>query len=319
MAKSENNKAIVIDNTAGEVDIKALASAFWKERVTVAIIVLLVTLIAALIAMLQTNIYRADILVASAEARESASPLSSQLGSAASLVGINLNTSDNGSRIINALAIAQSREFIIRFINEHDLLVPLFAGSWDASEGESKIDSSIYDVENETWRRQGGKPTPLVAYRKFSDLLNIIENENGIVTVSIRWNNPEQAADWTNKLIADINRDLKSQDTEEANRAIEFLRRQLESTQLIEMQRVFYDLIESQTRVIMLADARDEYIFKIIDPAMVPDQPVSPNRLVTIALGMILGFILGLLYIFLNSVFGFSFKSFRVKEPKSAA
>ena len=58
----------------------------------------------------------------------------------------------------------------------------------------------------------------------------------------------------------------------EANSAIEYLRKQLESTQLVEMQRVFYDLIESQTRISMLADVREEYVFQVVDPAVVPDE-----------------------------------------------
>ena len=48
-----------------------------------------------------------------------------------------------------------------------------------------------------------------------------------------------------------------ARDASEANGAIEYLRRQLEQTQLVDMQRLFYQLIESQARITMLADVRD--------------------------------------------------------------
>jgi LPS O-antigen subunit length determinant protein (WzzB/FepE family) len=60
------------------------------------------------------------------------------------------------------------------------------------------------------------------------------------------------------------------------------------------MQRVFYDLIESQTRVSMLADVRDEYVFQIVDPAMVPDQRIAPRRSLIAVLGTMLGAMLAL-------------------------
>ena len=61
---------------------------------------------------------------------------------------------------------------------------------------------------------------------------------------------------WVNTLIRSINQEVKQKDLTDAISAIEYLRKQLESTQLVEMQRVFYDLIESQTRISMLADVR---------------------------------------------------------------
>ena len=59
-----------------------------------------------------------------------------------------------------------------------------------------------------------------------------------------------------NKFVAAINTNVRTQDKEEANNAIAYLRRQLEQTQLVDMQRVFYQLIESQTRITLLAIER---------------------------------------------------------------
>ena len=60
------------------------------------------------------------------------------------------------------------------------------------------------------------------------------------------------------------------------------------------MQRVFYDLIESQTRISMLADVREEYVFQVVDPAVVPDQRIAPKRSLIAVLGTMLGAMLAL-------------------------
>jgi LPS O-antigen subunit length determinant protein (WzzB/FepE family) len=111
-----------------------------------------------------------------------------------------------------------------------------------------------------------------------------------------------QAREWVNSLVRDINREIKNADLEESNNAISYLRRQLQETQLVEMQRVFYGLIESQIRVSMLADVREEYIFQVIDPAVVPDRPFSPQRFVLTLLGLAGGFVLGIFYVIFRIV-----------------
>ena len=90
---------------------------------------------------------------------------------------------------------------------------------------------------------------------------------------------------------------MKQKDLTEANSAIEYLRKQLESTQLVEMQRVFYDLIESQTRISMLADVREEYVFQVVDPAVVPDEKIAPRRSLIAVLGTMLGAMLALVVV----------------------
>lgn len=105
----------------------------------------------------------------------------------------------------------------------------------------------------------------------------------------------------TGWLVQDINVVFKHQDLSEATSAISYLQQQLETTQLVEMQRVFYQLIESQTRTVMLADVREEYVFRVVDPAFVPEQKVRPRRSVICIVGTMLGFSLALIYIFMRN------------------
>jgi len=278
-----------------EIDLRELFKILWAGRWVIVGVTAIAAVASVVVALMMTEIYRAEATLAPATSRESGSPLASQLGGAASLIGINLPAGDSSSRVTNAMAIMRSRDFLIRFIHDEKVIVPLFAGSWDRANQVSVVDPTIYDETTGQWLLDGGEPSDLRAYRAFSGVFSLSQdNGTGLVSVAVEWHDPVVATDWVNKLVQKINQEVKAADQAEADNAIAYLRRQLETTQLVEMQRVFYDLIESQTRVSMLADVRDEYVFQIVDPAMVPDQKIAPRRSLIAVLGTMLGAMLAL-------------------------
>jgi uncharacterized protein involved in exopolysaccharide biosynthesis len=273
-----------------EIDLVELFKILWAGKWVIVGITAAAAVISVVVALVMTEIYRAEATLAPATSRESGSPLASQLGGAAALIGINLPSSGDGGRVNNALSIMRSRDFIIRFIHENDVLVPLFAGRWDRTAQTSVVDPSVYDESSGKWLSKDGAPTDLQAYRAFSAIFSVSQaRDTGLVTVAVEWHDPVVATRWVNSIVQRINQEVKAADHAEADNAIAYLRRQLESTQLVEMQRVFYDLIESQTRVSMLADVREEYVFQVVDPAMVPDQKIAPRRSLIAVLGTLLG------------------------------
>jgi uncharacterized protein involved in exopolysaccharide biosynthesis len=298
-----NLNQLPVNSRINDNDLLFLWGVVWKNKFRILLITASVVLVSIIYTLFQINIYRAEAVLAPAGTRQSGSSLASQLGGAASLVGINIQGATLASDPINAaLAVMNSREFIVRFIHEHDILIPLFAGKWNQAEGVSEIDSDVYDVETKEWKLETGAPTDLQAYRKFTSILNVLPPDvrTGLVRVSIDWHDPVLSSQWVNLLVSDINRDIKVRDVKEATNAIEYLQGQLESTQLVEMQRVFYQLIESQTRTIMLADVRDEYVFLIIDRAVIPDQPIAPRRTLIVLIGAMFGLLLAVSIVILQ-------------------
>lgn len=285
-----------------EIDLRELFGLLWAGRVLICGVTAAAAVISVVVALSMTEIYRAEAILAPADGEEASSSLS-QFGGAAALLGVSL-PGGSDSQLTNALATMRSRDFIIRFIHEHDVLIPLFAGEWDAAAWEATVDTEIYDLskggwlleKGKPWRLDNeGKPTDLEAYREFDKALRVnFDEAEGLVTVAIEWHDPVLAAQWVNTLIKSINQEVKQKDQAEANSAIEYLRKQLESTQLVEMQQVFYELIESQTQVSMLADVREEYVFQVIDPAVVPDEKIAPRRSLIAVLGTMLGAMLAL-------------------------
>ena len=64
----------------------------------------------------------------------------------------------------------------------------------------------------------------------------------------------------------------------EAEKSIEYLKQQIANTSLADLQVMFFELIQSQTETVMLAEVRPEYVFKTIDPAVVPELKSKPRR-----------------------------------------
>lgn len=283
-----------------EIDLRELIGILWAEKWLIICITSAAAVISIVVSLLMTEIYRAESVLAAADTDQS-SNMMAQLGGAAALLGVNVGGS-SGDEISTAIATLRSHQFISRFIEKNDLLMPLFASKHNQI---ADIDESVYDGNTGEWLRENGAPTNLEAYRKFMEILSVTgpDRNTGIVTVAINWHNPQEAAEWVNELVRELNQDIRARDVQEANNAIAYLQQQLGNTQLVDMQRVFYQLIESQTRITMLADVRDEYVFRVIDPAVVPDQKAEPRRVYISIAGTFIGFFLALVLVFLKRSF----------------
>jgi uncharacterized protein involved in exopolysaccharide biosynthesis len=301
----ENNQQSPVPLTymADEIDLRKLFSIVWAEKIQIVGITAAAAAVSLIVALTSTEIYTAETVLAPASS-ESSSGMMSQLGGAAALLGVNVGATGGGDSTSTAIATMKSRQFIERFIDEQQLLVPLFASSWDKSEQRSVINERIFNTVTGEWLAESGPPSSPDAYRAFSGILTVTDPDRatGIVTVSINWHNPVEAAQWVNHLVQSLNQEIRARDVREANNAIQFLRRQLGATQLVDMQRVFYQLIESQTRITMLADVRDEYVFRVIDPAVVPDRKSAPRRALICIIGTMVGGMFALMLVFVRRV-----------------
>ncbi len=78
----------------------------------------------------------------------------------------------------------------------------------------------------------------------------------------------------------------------DVRRKQEYLQRELHNSDLLEMQKSIYRLIEAQTAIAMLANAREEYALEVIDPAAIPYRSFSMSRKKKILIGTVAGLLL---------------------------
>lgn len=293
-------------NTDDEIDLAEFWHAIWSGKLLIIAISGLFAIASIIYAINQPNIYKATTLLAPASEQGGAGGLAKmagQFGGLASLAGINLGAGGTDKTGL-ALEVLKSRVFLENFINKHNLLVPLMAvKNWDANSNTLILDEKIYDATNKAWLREvkaPKKPEPSAweAYQSLKNIFSIMtDKETGMVTLAIEHYSPEVATQWLFWLVRDINTAMREQDKAEAQRSIDYLTAKLKETQLADMQTVFYQLIEEQTKTIMLAEVSQEYVLKTIDPANAPEEKAKPKRALIVVLGTMLGGILSVLIV----------------------
>lgn len=289
-----------------EIDLRELFATLWRGKWVIFLLTFVFAAGGVAYALYQPNVYTASALLAPAS-DETGSRVSGQLAGLASLAGVSL-----GGGITNKTAIAKevlrSRAFLGDFIRRHDLAVPLMAAkAWDKDQKKWVIDTETYDLESAAWAIDDeGKtlaPTDWDLVKAFRELLSVSENkDNGMITVALTSLSPVAAQDWVELLIKDLNDHMRDQEVAAAEASVKYLEDKLQETNIAGMQQVFYQLIENETRTIMLANAQREYIFKTIDPAVVPQEQSGPKRTLICVVATMLGGILGIFVVFMLSL-----------------
>ena len=291
--------------TNDEIDFRELFGAIWQGRWIIITVASLFTVLSIIYAINQPDIYKSEALLAPAEQEGSGglAGLAGQFGSLASLAGVNLGGGSSNKAQL-AIHAFKSREFTSDFIQKHNILADLMATeSWDMQTNTMIYDAELYDAQNNKWVREAKapfkpKPSAQEAYKKFSKILSAsTDKETGMVTISVEHLSPYVAQQWVEWLIQDINKTMKQRDVLEATKSNDFLTKQLKKTPIADIRAVLYKLIEEQTKTIMFANVRDEYVFKTIDPALPPEEKEGPKRALICIFGLLMGITLGFLIV----------------------
>ncbi len=306
-------------NGAGEdeIDLRELFAALWRGKWWIVVSTLVGAVIAVILAISLPNIYRSEALLAPSAEQQGGglAAMAAQFGGLASLAGVNLSGGGPDKTAI-AVEIGKSRQFLSHFIRQHQLEVPLMAVTKaDKLTGELLINEDIYDVARKKWVREvpSGKPvepTDWELVKAFRNIASISQDaKSGLVTVAVEYYSPESAKQWVDWLVSDLNEAMKLRDQTDATRNISYLKAQLEKTPVADMQKVFYQLIEDQTKTLMLAEVNQEYVFKTLDPAVVTEEKAKPKRALIAVLGTLLGGMLGVMIVLLRHAMGCSHRN----------
>ena len=245
----------------GDIDLRLVVKRLWERRLWIIAGACISTIVFAAAAFLMTPIYRAStVLVSASTDRSSVDSLGGalgQLGSLASLVGINIGS--GGSQVEEALAVLKSREFTEAFIRDKNLLPVLFYKRWDNS--------------THSWIRKG--PTLAKAYKFFNEKVRTVsqDKKTGLVTKpEIEWKDREIAAQWANELVARLNAEMRRRAIFSTNAAIGYLQRELANTTVVDTRQTINRLMEAQINQRMVANVTEQYAFRVVDRALVPDR-----------------------------------------------
>lgn len=292
-----------------EIDLRELFSVIWRGKWIILAVTAVFAIGAVVFAIKQPNIYKSEALLAPASEEQGGglSALASQFGGLASLAGVNLGSKGGTDKTELAIEVLKSRQFTSEFIQKHNILADLMAAvKWDRDADKLIYDPELYNEQTNTWVREVKapfKPEPSMqeAYKEFRKIIVVNKaKDTGMVTLSVEHLSPTVAQQWVTWLIQDINKVMKDRDVAEAHRSTAFLNKQIASTNVADIKTVLYKLIEEQAKTIMFAEVRDEYVFKTIDPAIVPFFQTNPQKILIIFLSTILGFVFSIIFIILK-------------------
>ncbi len=287
-----------------EIDLAELWRAIWAGKWIIVAITSLFTIASVFYALSLPNIYKSEALLAPAEQQSGGlGSMASQFGGLASLAGVNLGGGKTDKTGL-ALEIMKSRAFIFKFIEKHDLILPLMGvESWNSLTNELVYDEKVYDVLSQKWVREVNaplkrKPSLQETYKEFQKIITINQDKkSSMLTVSIEYYSPKLAQQWVNWIVDAINEEMKLRDLHEANNSVNYLNSQLEETKVADFRNILYQLIEEQTKTIMFANVREQYALKTIDPALVPELKSGPKRALISVLGIFVGMVLSTLIV----------------------
>ena len=266
-----------IVDTADDLDVLEYVRVLWRERRLIAGIVTGIAALALTWALLMPPVYRAEVVLTSVQQGkgEGLSSLMGQFGDLAALVETYVGAPKD--RTAESIATLKSRVLTRHFIQQHDLKPVLFADRWDANA--------------KAWRANARVPTDGEAVEQFDRHVRDVhlDRRTGLVVLGVEWTDPRLAAQWANALVQEVNARRREEAISEARTSIDYMQRQLHKTSAIEIQQALYRLIEAQTKTMAVASTREEYAFRVLDPAVIPERHVRPKRALMVVLGALVG------------------------------
>ncbi len=304
--KSSENLSISI------MDILSIISQYRKFILSSTFLALIVSV---LISFNVTKLYKAEVLLV--PSTQESSSILDNYGAIGGLAGINIPGSDYQAKQ-EAISVLSSKIFINDFVRKNDLTKIFFPEKWDGDKNEWKEDipNFIGSIKNIFASNSGGvgrdgllpgEPSKWDVYEFFDDVLEINENRlNGTISISVELSDPEEASKIANDLVLSINDRLQRENNIYHQRSIGYLRQQLQDVQINNLRNVIIKIIGEHLSQLAISNAKDDYVFKVIDPAIVPEDRSYPNRIMMLLVGGFLGF--------LGSLIGAVFLSMRKYE-----
>jgi uncharacterized protein involved in exopolysaccharide biosynthesis len=266
----------------GRSDINRIVLQLWKRRFVLVLLAVVGGGAGFALTFWVSPKYKADaVLIASDEILGlNASGALGSLGGLASLVGVG----GAGNKESEAVETLKSRGLTISYIESKGLMPILFPGRWDAetNKGKANFLGRVLTLED--------------GYLKFDkSIRTIVENrKTGLVTITVTWTDPNLAEQWVEGLVKAANDRLRSKAEERSSRNLEYLRKASEATSVMEVKTSIYKLMETEIKKQMVAYGAEDYAFRTVDPAIVPQRRSYPVRAFFLLFG---AFLVPLIYL----------------------
>lgn len=290
-----------------DINLIDLLNVIWEKKIVLFVSTLIITFISLIYAVMSPNIYISQTLLTPAENNQTSLGGLSEYASVASFAGISLPSS-GGDKSLEAIERIKSYDFfkehILKVMPLQDLLAIKY---WDQELNKITYDQKSYNDVSNKWVRKVSFPKKTIpsdqeAYEEYLDIMSVRKNKN-FITISVRHYSPFVAQKLNKNIIDTINMSMREDEKMRTLKSIEFLNEQSNNANLAEIKKAISFLLQEQIKSLMLVEANDEYIFKVVNSPTAPELKSEPRRSLIVILGALGGFIFGLLYILIVNYF----------------
>ena len=306
------------NNYDDEIDLRELFHVLWDKIFYIGAITSIFSLISIIVALMLPNIYQSQAVMMPMEDNQGMSGMLGQYSGMASLAGISL-PSESGSKAQEAIARIQSFEFFSNSFLPHIKLENLMAvKKWNQASNTLTYDASAFNSESGQWVRKVKPPTSTIpssqkAYKQYQEIMSVSEDKKtSFVTLSVEQQSPVIAQQWVEIMMDQIDQVMRDQDRQTALQSIAYLNSLAPTVNYEEISKALASLQQEQMKRLMMVEANENYIFKVLDSPIVPEEKMKPKRLFIVILGSMLGVMLSVLGVL---VFHYTRKSSQDDEP----
>ncbi|VUD56658.1 hypothetical protein TDB9533_02314 [Thalassocella blandensis] len=287
-----------------EFDVAKVVWILWQRKLLILSIAVSFFFFGVGYSLMLPNLYRSEGIYAPTQKQGGLSGAMEYSGLAA-IAGINLGAAENND-IDQAVELLNSWPFLDDIVNKHGLAPYISAvKGWNRGANELEWDDSLYDARSNSWsdemRANGELPTSYEVYKDFKSKIGVsVDGKSGMVKISVTYYSPEISAKWVKLLVTSLNSHFQNRDTLEAKRNIKYLEDKISETSISNMRDIFYEMVEVQTKNLMLAEVGDEYLLKEVVPPMISERKSEPSRSIICILFGFMGGFLSCLYLLLR-------------------
>lgn len=280
-----------------EIDFRELFYVLWNKKFYIASTTSIFILIFIAYALILPNTYKSKAIMMPVETNSAMNGMLGQYSGIAGLAGISL-PSGSSSKSQEAIARIKSFEFFSNNFLPYIKLENLLAVTkWNEADNTLVYNESIFNSDSGQWLHeakptQSKIPSSQLAYKKYKEIMSISEDvTTSFVTLSVEHISPLKAQQWVNLIIDQIDQVMKDKDRQESIKAIEYLNNITLTIKYEEIKKSLSSLQQEQMKRLMILEASENYIFKVLDSPLAPEIKFGPKRSLIVILGAILGMI----------------------------
>ena len=284
-----------------EIDLRELFLTLWRGKYVIFLISVFAIAFSSVYLRNSERKYSVQV-VFKPVVEASSRPNLSGLSGLASLAGISMPTS-NSSDFTTYQKLIFSEEVAEKVFANQKLVIKIFQGEWSSDTGSfvAPVSGRLGDmkqlVKSVLTGAEKGKyipPNPKRLSMLMAKIFNISEQKStGFISISAKTSNPDMIVELISKATQETDDLLKERFFASAENTLEFYYQKLLTSRSPEHREALAKLISAEDQKLMLASKSSNFVAEPLTMPSVSLYPTSPKSSLVLALGLVLGIILG--------------------------